>query len=367
MKALLIFGGFALAMFLGFYPGGVAKPRPAWWRAIAMVAIVVLVIVGFGVPTGGRFGSAKMITMTKDVPPLLPVMGEVMQAPTNGIAVLRDADGDLDTFRLAGPAMNPSDIRLGDQVILDARFVRSEKLFEAERIASVNPIVTAPLIPGLEERARNLYFHVPSAWVAQIAWFVAFGFAIAYLRKRKIEHDVIASSAAALGGVFCLLATITGSVWARFNWGTFWTWDDPRLISITIVLIVFGAYFALRSAIEHQDQRARISAVYMSILVLPVTFFMFVYPRIAGGLHPGSKGDVNSGPVLSGEADAMNIVMQVIYGLAIFSFILLYFWMLNVAVRTRLLELRRQRRAVAVNNREKQSPSAMGPAVVRLD
>lgn len=367
MKALLIFGGFALGMFLGFYPGGLTKARPFWWRAIAMLAIVVLVMVGFGVPTGGTFGSAKMITMTKDAPPLLPVMGEVIQAPTNGLAVLRDADGDLDTFRLAGSAINPSDIQLGDQVILDARFVRGEKLFEAERIASVNPIVTAPLIPGLEERARNLYFHVPSAWVAQIAWFVAFGFAIAYLRKRNIEHDIVASSAAALGGIFCLLATMTGSVWARFNWGTFWTWEDPRLISITIVLIVFGAYFALRSAIENEDQRARISSVYMIILVLPVTFFMFVYPRIAGGLHPGSKGDVNSGPVLSAQADSMNIVMQVIYGLAIFAFIVLYFWMLNVAVRTRLLELRRQRRAVGMNNREKQSPSAMGPTVVRLN
>ncbi|MBL7988481.1 MAG: cytochrome c biogenesis protein CcsA [Chlorobi bacterium] len=366
MKALLIFGGFALGMFLGFYPGGITKPRPFWWRAVAMVALVVLVIVGFGVPTGGTFGSAKMISMTKDTPPLLPVMGKVIQAPTNGLAVLQDSDGDLDTFRLAGAGINPSDIQPGDQVILDARFVRAEKLFEAERVASVNPIVTAPLIPGLEERARNLYFHVPSAWVAQIAWFVAFGFAIAYLRKRKIEHDIIASSAAALGGIFCLLATITGSVWARFNWGTFWTWDDPRLISITIVLIVFGAYFALRSAIENQDQRGRISAVYMVILVLPVTFFMFVYPRIAGGLHPGSKGDVNSGPVLSGQADSMNIVMQVIYGLAIFAFIVLYFWMLNVAVRTRLLGMRRERRAAGMDNREKQPSSAMGPTVVRL-
>jgi heme exporter protein C len=217
-------------------------------------------------------------------------------------------------------------------------------------------MLALPLIPDLEERARNLYLHVPMAWISQIAWFVAFGFAIAYLRNRRLENDVIASSAAALGAVFCILATVTGAVWARFNWGMFWN-RDPRQTSIAIVLIIYGAYFALRSALDNDDQRAKISAIYLVVLLLPVLFFMFVFPRLEVSLHPGSKGDVNAGPVLSPKEDSLDPVKQVIYALSLFSFISLYFWMLNISVRSRLLELRRRRRTIASQEVELPAPT----------
>jgi heme exporter protein C len=227
---------------------------------------------------------------------VLPVRGTVVGATPEAVS-FRDRAGRTESVGLAGTGIQPGDIHPGEELILDVNFNRATRSFQAHRIASRSPIFSIPLIPGLEERARNLYFHVPTAWLAQFAWFVAFAYAVAYLRKRRLEDDVRASAAAGLGAVFCILATVTGAVWAKFNWGVFWNWD-PRQTSIFIVLVIYGAYFALRSAIDNEDQRARISSIYLILLMVPVLFFLFVLPRLVQGLHPGSAGDVNAGPVL---------------------------------------------------------------------
>jgi len=121
-----------------------------------------------------------------------------------------------------------------------------------------------PIIPGLEEKARNIFFHVPMAWVSVIAFITSLVFAIQFLRKKNSLDDIKSSSAAEIGLVFCFLATVTGAIWAKFNWGMFWNWD-PRQTSIFILLLIYGAYFALRSAIDIEEKRATLSAVYAII------------------------------------------------------------------------------------------------------
>lgn len=355
MKFLLITLGFGLALVLGFFPGGISRPRPAWWRWTVIISMVALFVLALGVPTAGTFTAAKMISMSKGDESIVPIMGTVTNVESGADAALMMTEGDH-TERISLGGVSAGDIKAGDKVIIAANFSRIDRTFHAHRIVSVNPVLALPLIPDLEERARNLYLHVPMAWISQIAWFVAFGFAIAYLRNRRLENDVIASSAAALGAIFCILATVTGAVWARFNWGVFWNWD-PRQTSIAIVLIIYGAYFALRSALDNDEQRGKISAIYLILLLLPVLFFMFVFPRLEVSLHPGSKGDVNAGPVLSPKEDSLDPIKQAIYALSLFSFISLYFWMLNVSVRSRLLDLRRRRRAIASQEVELPAPT----------
>ncbi|MHB1051090.1 MAG: cytochrome c biogenesis protein [Bacteroidota bacterium] len=192
-----------------------------------------------------------------------------------------------------------------------------------------------PFIPGLEEKARNIFFHVPMAWTSVLAFFMAMFYGIQYLRTKNPDYDLRSVSSAGLGLMFCILATVTGSIWAKFNWGSFWNWD-PRETSIFILLLIYGAYFVLRSAIEEDEKRGALSAVYSIIAGVTVPFFVFVMPRIMSGLHPGSLGDEQgSGPVVE-----MNMApnMLVIFFASLIGFTMLYFWMYSLRLRTARLE-----------------------------
>ncbi len=180
-----------------------------------------------------------------------------------------------------------------------------------------------PVIPGLEEKAKIIFFHVPTAWLTVIAFFMSLIYSVKYLRNKDFNDDSKAYAAAQLGFIFCVLATVTGSIWAKFSWGAFWHWD-PRETSIFILLLIYGAFFALRSAIEVEEKKAQLSAVYLIISFLTVPFFIFIMPRIMTGLHPGSADDTNSGPVVDFQMDAN---MMLVFYLSLFAFTILYFWM----------------------------------------
>lgn len=195
-----------------------------------------------------------------------------------------------------------------------------------------------PLIPGLEQKARNILFHVPVAWTTVVAFLVGTYYGFCYLKTKNIDYDIKSVSSAGLGFLFCSLATITGALWAKFNWGSFWNWD-PRETSIFVLLLIYGAYFALRSALDSEEKRATLSAVYSIIAGITVPFFIFVMPRIMSGLHPGAKGDPDgAGPVVQFK---MSPSMLVIFLFGLLGFTLLYIWLLNMRVRLARLEYER--------------------------
>jgi len=192
-----------------------------------------------------------------------------------------------------------------------------------------------PIIPGLEEKARIIFFHVPTAWIAVIAFLMAMVNGIQYLRKNDLEYDVRSSSAAGLGLVFCVLATVTGAIWAKFNWGAYWNWD-PRQTSIFVLMLIYGAYFALRSAIDIDEKRASLSAVYAIIAFVTVPFLVFIMPRMMTGLHPGSASDDGAGPVVD---FSMDTPMYIVFISSLIGFTLLYLWMYELRVRLGKIEL----------------------------
>ncbi len=211
-------------------------------------------------------------------------------------------------------------------------------------VAFVFPIVPVPekwyefpMIPGLENRARIIFFHVPMAWTAVMAFIVSVGYGIRYLAKKDLADDLKTAASAGLGFLFCALATITGSIWAKFNWGSFWNWD-PRETSIFALLLIYGAYFALRSAIDDSEKRATLSAVYSIIAGVTVPFFIFVMPRIMAGLHPGSEGSGDSGPLLGGT---INVTMRIVFYSSLAGFVGLYLWMLSMRIRLEKFEFQR--------------------------
>jgi heme exporter protein C len=192
-----------------------------------------------------------------------------------------------------------------------------------------------PVIPGLEEKARIIFFHVPTAWLSVVAFLTSMVYAVQYLRKRDLLYDIRSSAAAGLGFMFCILATLTGAVWAKFNWGSYWNWD-PRETSIFVLLLIYGAYFSLRSAVETEEKRATLSSAYSIIAAVTVPFFIFIMPRIMTGLHPGAKGDPEgAGPVVEFK---MSPNMRVIFFSSLIAFTLLFYWMFTLRVRTAQIE-----------------------------
>lgn len=189
-----------------------------------------------------------------------------------------------------------------------------------------------PAVGAMGERARILYFHVPTAWISTVAFIMALVYGVQYIRKRDILYDFKAASSAALGLLFAVLATVTGAIWAKFEWGAFWNWD-PRQTSIFVLILVYGAYFALRSAIESEEQRAKLSSVYSILAGITVPFFIFVFPRIVESLHPDPI--VNS----SGKIK-MNGNMLMIFLSSLAGFTALFVWMLNLRIRIVKLKLK---------------------------
>jgi heme exporter protein C len=194
-------------------------------------------------------------------------------------------------------------------------------------------VVPIPFIPGLGDKARIIYLHVPISWISVLAFLVSTVYSIRYLMLRDIELDIKAYSAAEIGFMFCILATVTGSLWAKFNWGSFWNWD-PRETSIFILLLIYGAYFSLRSAIENPEQKAKLSSVYSIIAFATVPFFIFIMPRIVESLHPADT-IVNSQGKISMEPIMLSILI-----ISLIGFSLLFFWIFNIKTRLEKLHLR---------------------------
>lgn len=202
-------------------------------------------------------------------------------------------------------------------------------------IVIIAAFVTAPPLATMAGGAasRIFYFHVPMAQVAFLSFIVAAVYAITYLRKRRPEHDAVSSTAAQLGLTFSILAMITGAIWAKQAWGAYWNWD-PRQSSLFILILFYGAFFALRQAVVQADTRSRLSAVYLIFggAVSPLLFF--VLPRMLPSLH----GDANQVVVSPQPGSNMSAEVATIFVISIVGFVCLYVWLLKLGVAARRIE-----------------------------
>jgi heme exporter protein C len=171
---------------------------------------------------------------------------------------------------------------------------------------------------------RIMIFHVPMSWVATLAFLVATVYSVKVLRGRDLVADVKASVAAELGLTFGILATVTGSIWAKYEWNSFWNWD-PRETSILILLLIYGCYFALRSALGSVETRARLSAVYALFAFVTVPFLVFIVPRMVDSLHPAPIVDKRGKMQMDKE-------LLVVFLGSLGAFTTLFFWIMNLRV-----------------------------------
>jgi heme exporter protein C len=184
------------------------------------------------------------------------------------------------------------------------------------------------------ESSKIVFFHVPMAWIAVLAFLMSCIWSVMYLRRRDPGDDIRASVSAGFGLLFAVLATVTGAIFAKIEWNAFWNWD-PRQTSITILLLIYAAYLALRGAIDDPERRATLSAVYAILAFVTVPFLVFVVPRIYFSLHPDTI--INT----RGENDFDSRYTQVLMA-ALIGFTGLYVWLYTLGCRIEAIRQRRQ-------------------------
>ena len=121
---------------------------------------------------------------------------------------------------------------------------------------------------------RIMYVHVPSVWVAYLAFAVAFVASIAYLGRRAAPADRLAHAAAEVGTLFLGITIATGSIWGKPTWGTWWTWD-ARLTSVSVVFVMYVGYLLLRGMVDDPERGARFAAVLGVIAALNIPLVHF--------------------------------------------------------------------------------------------
>ena len=121
---------------------------------------------------------------------------------------------------------------------------------------------------------RIMYVHVPSVWVAYLAFGVVFVASIAYLWRRAAGADRIAHASAEVGVVFTGITIASGAIWGKPTWGTWWTWD-ARLTSVAILFVMYVGYLLVRTMIDDPERGARYAAVLGIVAALDVPLVHF--------------------------------------------------------------------------------------------
>src|SRR5213593_2989403 len=172
---------------------------------------------------------------------------------------------------------------------------------------------------------RIFYFHVASAWVAFLGFFLVAGASAVYLWNGARTADRLAEAAAEVGVLFCTLVLVTGPIWARPVWGTWWTWD-PRLTMTVILWTIYASYLLLRSYGAEEEQISRYAAVLGIVGAIDIPLIV-VSVRLWRGIHPAV---MMSRDPQGGLRDPMMGVTLMTAGAA---FALTYVWLLLVRVR----------------------------------
>ncbi len=156
--------------------------------------------------------------------------------------------------------------------------------FVALAIALAMVFFYAPVERTMGNVQRIFYFHVGSAWVGSLAFLVAMICGVLFLRRPQKKWDTMAMAAVEIGLVFISLAIVSGSVWGKPAWNTWWLWS-PRLTIVTIMWLAYAAYFMLRGAIDDEERRGRFAAVYVIVSFVTV-ILTFASIRILRDIHP---------------------------------------------------------------------------------
>jgi len=169
---------------------------------------------------------------------------------------------------------------------------------------------------------RIMYFHVATAWIAELAFVLVGLSSVIYLWLRERRWDIVAHASAEVGFVFCCFVMITGPIWGKPVWGTWWTWD-PRLTFSMILWLIYVAYLMLRAYGGEMAQVKRFLAILgiLGTLDIPFLHFATMWWR---GLHPESLTMTPDGFGAGMEQEMLTAML-----VAAVTFTLLFFYLLG--------------------------------------
>jgi len=193
---------------------------------------------------------------------------------------------------------------------------------------------------------RIFFFHLGAVAAGFFAIVVVMIAGIAYLRTNSRWWDRVAEGAAEIGVVFCMVALVSGMIWARPIWGVWWTWD-PRLTSFLVLWLVYVAYLMLRASVRDDPRVARFSAVFGILGAVGVPF-VIVSSRIWRGISPVLFQESQQGFTFGLTPEMVQTVF-----VCIFAYLLLFFYLLAHRVRIEAMrdDLLAIRRAHALTQR----------------
>ena len=201
---------------------------------------------------------------------------------------------------------------------------------------SMGFLVSIPSPPGvpLQQSIRNLFFHVPMWFGMNILFLVSFIYALRYLRTPKVEYDVYSLEYARTGIVFGMLGLVTGSIWAKYQWGAAWS-GDAKQNGAAIALLIYFAYFVLRGSLNDDEKKARIGSVYNIFAFFMLYPCIWILPRLVESLHPGGQGSEGN-PALNGKDLAPS--MRLVFWPAVIGWTLLGVWIATLRIRLQIIK-----------------------------
>lgn len=199
--------------------------------------------------------------------------------------------------------------------------------------AAAGFLMPVPRLAILNETIRNLYFHVPMWFGMTFILIASVYYSVRYLRTPTPQLDILSHEAAKTGILMGIVGLATGSIWAKYTWGTWWT-NDPKLNGAAIAMLIYGAYLVLRSSFTDEQQRARISAIYNIFAFATAMPLFYILPRLTDSLHPGAGGN----PAFA-KYD-LDDNMRLVFYPAVIGWTLLAFWLAQVASRIATLKLK---------------------------
>ncbi len=188
-----------------------------------------------------------------------------------------------------------------------------------------------PSLPILNETVRALYLHVPMWFTMIFLLFLSSYHSYMFLSKGIELHEFKSYNYAHVGVYFGILGLLTGMFWAKYTWGTYWT-NDPKLNGSAIGLLIYFGYFILRSSIEDESKKGKISSVYNVFAFSMLIPLIFILPRLTDSLHPGNGGNPGF------NVYDMNSQLRLVFYPAVTGFIFLGLWISDL--RLKMLKLK---------------------------
>mgnify|MGYP001444720684 FL=1 len=198
---------------------------------------------------------------------------------------------------------------------------------------SAGILFDVPRLPILNETIRVLYFHVPMWFTMIFLLFLSSINAYKFISSGDLSYDLKSYNYANIGVFFGVLGIISGMIWAKYTWGTYWT-NDPKLNGSAVGLLIYFSYLVLRNSVEDESKKGKISSVYNILAFSMLIPLIFILPRLTDSLHPGNGGNPGF------NVYDLNSQLRIVFYPAVIGFILLGIWIADL--RLRILKLKNE-------------------------